>query len=92
MTLKTENGQFLTVLNQVVLQDIKTFFEDAHLNAQFYWISSVTMWNFTTVITLMLVNKQSLVKMYQSPVYKTELKTDLPWPWWELGFLLEEAE
>ena len=36
LTLKTDNGQFLTVLNQVVLQDIKTFFEDANLNAQFY--------------------------------------------------------
>ena len=30
-TLKTENGHFLTAPNQVVLQGIKKFFEEAHL-------------------------------------------------------------
>ena len=34
MSLKTENTQFLTALNQVVLQDIKKSFEGAHLDAK----------------------------------------------------------
>ena len=42
IVLKTENTQFLTALNQVVLQDIKKSFEEAHLVAKIYWISSAT--------------------------------------------------
>ena len=33
LALKIENGQFLTTLNQVVLQDIKKLFEEVHLDA-----------------------------------------------------------
>ena len=34
LTLKTENAPFLTALNQVVLQNIKRYFEEAHLDAK----------------------------------------------------------
>ena len=53
MTLITENTQFFDILNQVVLKDIKKSFEEAHLDAKIYWISSATLWNSTTVTTLM---------------------------------------
>ena len=33
---KSENTQFLTALNQVVLQGIKKSFEEAHLDAKIY--------------------------------------------------------
>ena len=34
--IKIENIQFLTPLNQVVLQDIKKSLEEAHLDAKIY--------------------------------------------------------
>ena len=36
LSLKTENVQFLTVLNQKTLQDIKKSFQEAHSNAKIY--------------------------------------------------------
>ena len=51
MNLKTENISFLTALNQVVLQGIKKFFEEAHLDTKIYLISTATM-KFHNVITL----------------------------------------
>ena len=45
----------LTALNQVVLHDIKKSFEEAHLHAKSYYISSATLRNSTTVITLVFV-------------------------------------
>ena len=51
LTLRTVNIYFLNGLNQVVLQDIKKSFEEAHLDARVYWISHNTLWNSTTVIT-----------------------------------------
>ena len=36
LILKTENTHFLTAPNQVVLQDIKKFFKEAHLDAKMY--------------------------------------------------------
>ena len=36
MSLKTENTQFLTALNQIVLQDIKKHFEDAQCDEKVY--------------------------------------------------------
>ena len=52
MILKTEIIPFLTVLNQVVLQNVKKSFEEAHFDAKIYWISSATPWNSIIVITL----------------------------------------
>ena len=36
LTVKTKNTQSLTVFNQVVTQDIKKSFEEAHLDAKMY--------------------------------------------------------
>ena len=36
LTLKTENAQFLTAPNQVVLQNIKKSFEESHLETKAY--------------------------------------------------------
>ena len=36
MTSKTENTQFEAALNQVVLQDIKKSFTEAHFDAKIY--------------------------------------------------------
>ena len=53
MSLKTENTQFLTALNQVVLQDIKKIFEGNNWDANNYWNLPASLWNSTIVITLM---------------------------------------
>ena len=42
MASKTENAQFFNILNQGVSQDIKKSFVEADLNANIYWISSVS--------------------------------------------------
>ena len=42
----------LTTRNQVVFQDIKIYFEEAHLDAKINWILFATLWNSTIVITL----------------------------------------
>ena len=34
LTLKTENGQFVSAVNQFVIQDIKKSFEEAHFDAK----------------------------------------------------------
>ena len=36
LTLRTQNGQFLASLNQVVIQDMKNSFKKAHLDAKIY--------------------------------------------------------
>ena len=36
LTLKNENGQFLTALNQIVLQDIKESLSEADLDTKIY--------------------------------------------------------
>ena len=66
MTVKTKNTQSLTVFNQVVTQDIKKSFEEAHLDAKMYWISTATLWNSTTVTTLLLT-LASLANHSQEP-------------------------
>ena len=66
LSLKTENTQFLTALYQVVLQDIKKSFEEAHLDAKIYWISSATPWNSTIFITLV---------GHESMIYLQDMKT-----------------
>ena len=40
-------------LNQTFLQDIKKSFEDVHLDVKIYWIPPASLWNPTTIITLM---------------------------------------
>ena len=37
LTFKTENRQLVTAFNQVVLQNIKRFFEGAHLDAKHFF-------------------------------------------------------
>ena len=51
---KTKSSRFLKALNQTVLQDIKKPFEDVHLDAKVYRISSASQWDSTTVIMLLL--------------------------------------
>ena len=52
MTLKSENALLLTTRNQVVLQGTNKSFQDVHLNAKVYWISTASLWNSTTVVIL----------------------------------------
>ena len=52
---KTEIIPFLTALSQFVLQGIKKSIKEAHLDAKIYWISSATLWDSTTVITLSVI-------------------------------------
>ena len=53
INFKNENAQFLLASNQVVLQEIKKSFEEAHLGAKNYWNLPASLWNFTNVTTLM---------------------------------------
>ena len=52
MTLKSENALLLTTRNQVVLQGTNKSFQDVHLNAKVYWISTASLWNSATVLIL----------------------------------------
>ena len=52
--MKTENDHFLIAFYQIVLQDIKKSNKGAHLDSKVHSIFTATLWNPTTVITLVL--------------------------------------
>ena len=54
LILKTENGQFLTVLHHIVLQDMKKILKEALFKEQIFWISSAILRNFITVIKIIV--------------------------------------
>ena len=54
------------------MQDIKKSFENVHLDVKIYWISSATLWNSTTVITVInTITIQSF--LYKKDPQKTKL-------------------
>ena len=79
MTLENKGTCFLIAFNQKYLQGIKKIFEDVHLDAKIYQISSATLWNFTIVITLMLASTHSCFVLIW-PTYSL-----LKWIWYH-GF------
>ena len=46
---------FLPALPQTVLQDINKSFQDCHLGVKMQWILPATLWNSTTMVTLMVI-------------------------------------
>ena len=69
MTLKSENALLLTTRNQVVLQGTNKSFQDVHLNAKVYWISTASQWNSTTVVILAPMLTQFSEKSKGGPFY-----------------------
>ena len=68
-------------LNQTVLQDIKKTYEDVHLDVKIYWISPASLWNSTTVITLIQVKKRLKSETVTSPDSVSSIedsKTNIP--------------
>ena len=59
--METENVKFLTSPSLVTLQDTKKSFEEAHWDAKNYWISTASLWNSTTVTTLINMVKYVLL-------------------------------
>ena len=51
LVLQTKFSNLLTTLSRKVIQNIKKFFEDVHLETKIYFKSSATVWNSTTDIT-----------------------------------------
>ena len=61
---------------QVVLQDIKISFEGAHLDAKNYWNSPASVWNSTTVTTLLGAMPVKAEKPVEVPNERGELPSE----------------
>ena len=80
LALKTKNSRFLKALNQTVLQYIRKSFEDVHLDEKIYLISSASLWNSTTVITLVhiyFLKAQNVMLLYLHLFVKAYLSSNI---------------
>ena len=75
----------------MVLQDIKKSFENVHLDIKIYWISTVTLWNFTTLVTLICSFADSYIRLYNVKIEQSFfmylLVNDVNWYDYIIGWL-----
>ena len=65
-------------LNQTVLQDIKKSLKDVYKDVKIYWILPASLWNSTTVITIMDIPDKTLKITNENRLLYKPLK---PWTW-----------